>query len=419
MNIHGINDVVMSKNVSTSITLFILNTTMKTSTIPALCAMMLLAGASAVNAQESSSPKFSITPTGRVLFDGAVYAPDNDGFTDGVAMPDIRMGVKAAYGNWSAKIDVGYAFKKLGFKDVYIQYTFNNEHLLRLGYFVHQFGLNASTSSSMKPAMEAPGSDNFFAATGRNMGLMYVLDKPSVFLGVSAFAAGNCMDNNANALGKVSVGALNRLVYRPWHDTGLIGQLGISLWYQSAMHTKVTDEDGTSHAGPGYFDYSATFPTRVCSTPMLNANVQNAKGVFKLSPELVFATGRVGIEGQYYYMRIGRNDGLATYTAQGGYALLRGILIGKNYSYSHADAGLATPAPKSLEMVLGYNRVDGTCTKADILGGISNDYSVTLNYYINKYMVARLRYSYTDVSQSAVQRNRHVNIIQARLQFKF
>lgn len=392
---------------------------MKTSTLSALCAMMLLAGASAVNAQEDSKPKFSITPTGRVLFDGALYSPDDDGFADGVAMPDIRMGVKASYGKWSAKIDIGYAFKKLGFKDVYMQYTFNNENLLRLGYFVHQFGLNAATSSSMKPAMEAPGSDNFFAATGRNMGLMYVLDKPSVFLGVSAFAAGNCMDNNANALGKISVGALNRLVWRPWHDTGLIGQIGISLWYQSAMHNKVTADDGTTHAGPGYFDYSATFPTRVCSTPMLQAKVENAKGVFKLSPELVFAAGRVAVEGQYYYMNVSRDGGRPAYTAQGGYALLRGILIGKSYGYSHADAGLATPDPKSLEMVLGYNRVDATCSKAEILGGISNDYSVTLNYYINKYMVARLRYSYTNVSQSCAQRNRHVNIVQARIQFKF
>lgn len=392
---------------------------MRTITRTALTAALLISGTCAALAQDSDSPKFSITPTGRVLFDGAVYAPDGDGFADGVAMPDIRMGVKASYGNWSAKIDVGYGFKKLGFKDVFIQYTFNSNHLLRLGYFVHQFGLNASTSSSMKPAMEAPISDNFFAATGRNMGLMYVLDKPSVFLGVSAFAAGNCMDTRANDQGKISIGALNRLVYRPWHDTGLVGQVGISLWYQSAMHTKVTDENGETHPSAGYFDYSTTFPTRVCSTPLLGVKVNDAKGVFKLSPELVFAKGRFGVEGQYYYMRIGRDADRPAYTAQGGYALLRGILIGKDYGYSHADAGLATPAPKSLELVLGYNYTDANCAKADLYGGKTNDYSVTLNYYINKYMVARLRYSYTDVRDSSVQHNRHVNIVQARLQFKF
>ena len=54
-----------------------------------------------------------------------------------------------------------------------------------------------------------------------------------------------------------------------------------------------------------------------------------------------------------------------------------------------------------------------------IYGGKSNDYSVTLNYYINKYMIARLRYSYTDVRGSSVQRDRHVNTLQARVQFLF
>lgn len=392
---------------------------MRTLTITALASMMMLAGTGAASAQNDEQPKFTLTPTGRVLFDGAVYSPDGDGFADGVAMPDIRMGLKAAYGNWSAKIDVGYGFKKLGFKDVFIQYEFNKSNLLRLGYFVHQFGLNASTSSSMKPAMEAPISDNFFAATSRNMGLMYVLNRPSVFLGVSAFVSGDCMGTHANDMAKVSAGALNRLVYRPWHDTGLVGQLGLSLWYQSAMHTKMTADDGHTYASPGYFDYSTTFPTRVCSTPLLGAKIEDAKGVFKLSPEAVFAKGRIGVEGQYYYMRVTRDASRPAYVAQGGYALLRGILIGKDYGYSAADAGLATPAPKTLEMVLGYNYTDANSTKAGIYGGRTNDYSVTLNYYINKYMVARLRYSYTDVSDSDVQRNRHVNIVQARLQFKF
>lgn len=48
-----------------------------------------------------------------------------------------------------------------------------------------------------------------------------------------------------------------------------------------------------------------------------------------------------------------------------------------------------------------------------------NDYSFTLNYYINKFMLARLAYHYTYVRNSGSGINRGVNIIQARLQFKF
>ena len=108
-----------------------------------------------------------------------------------------------------------------------------------------------------------------------------------------------------------------------------------------------------------------------------------------------------------------------TYTAQGVYGLLRGLLIGDSYGYSHGDAGLATPKPGSLEMILGYNYMNANSRKAEVFGGISNDYSLTLNYYINKYMLARLRYSYTDVRHSAVQKDRHVSTIQARIQIIF
>lgn len=392
---------------------------MKNFSITALATMAIALGASQMMQAQDEEPKFSIKPTGRMLLDGAVYMPDGDGFADGVAMPDIRMGAKVSYGKWAAKIDVGYGFGKISMKDVYMQYNFNAHNLLRMGYFVHQFGLNAATSSSMKPAMEAPITDTFFNATGRNLGVMYVYDKDRFFLGVSGIVAGTSMTEPANEQGKSSVGALNRFVYRPYFEEGLIAQVGISLWYQTALHKRIENENGDKVLSPGYFDFSAGFPTRVCKVSMLGADIQEAKGVFKLSPEIVMAKDRIALEGQYYYMNIGRHGGLHSYKAQGVYGLLRGLLIGDSYGYSHADAGLATPKPGSLEMLLGYNYTDANCGKAGIFGGISNDYSVTFNYYINKYMLARLRYSYTDVRNSAVQRDRHVNTIQARLQIIF
>ncbi len=395
----------------------------------ALLAVALL-GASSVNAQYEN--KIKIQPTGRILLDGAIYLPDGelyqttdaDGntisgprFDDGAALPDIRMGAKVSYGHWQAKIDVGYGYQKLGFKDVYIQYNIDPSNYLRGGYFVHQFGLNAATSSSMKPAMEAPTTDDFFKATGRNVGVEYVHDKDQFFTGVSAIIDGTSMTKPANEQGKVSVGGITRLVWRPLRQEGLVAQVGTSFWYQSALHT--LEENG--EPSKGFFNYTANFPTRVNKIGMLDAYVSGAKSVFKFSPEVVMAYDRVALEGQYYYMNIARSGNLANYRAQGAYGMLRGLLIGSAYGYSHGDAGLATPAPKSLEMIVGYNYTDASCSKAEIYGGRTNDYSVTLNYYINKYMLARLRYSYTDVRNSSKldYHKCHVNTIQARVQFIF
>ena len=402
---------------------------MRTITLAAMTAVALL-GATEARAQYEN--KVKVQPTGRILLDGAIYAPDGalyeyrnaDGelisgpsFADGVALPDIRMGAKVSYGHWQAKIDVGYGYQKLGFKDVYIQYNINPNNYLRGGYFVHQFGLNAATSSSMKPAMESATTDDFFKATGRNVGVEFVHDKDQFFTGVSAIIDGTSMSKPANEQGKVSVGGVTRLVWRPLREEGSIAQVGMSLWYQSALHGLAENGSVTE----GYFNYSANFPTRVDKIGMLNAHIGDAKGVFKLSPEVVAAYGRVAIEGQYYYMNIARRNNLESYRAQGAYGLFRSLLIGSAYGYSHGDAGLATPAPKSLELIVGYNYTDASCHKAGIYGGRTNDYSVTLNYYINKYILARLRYSYTDVRDSEVLdfNKCHVNTVQACLQILF
>lgn len=385
-----------------------------------LSAAILLAPAfSTVSAQDSEEPKFKFTPTGRILADGAVYAPDGDGFADGVAIPDVRIGAKVSYGKWSGKIDIGYGFGKLSMKDVFIQYGFNPENYVKVGYFVHQFGLNAATSSSMKPSMEVSSCDTYFNATGRNLGIQYVHDKDAFFAGVSVMA-GTSISTPASDYGKVSVGATTRLVWRPYHEEGRVVQVGMSGWYQSAMHKKLTDDEGNPYVSPGFFDFSCQFPTRVSKVNMLGANVSDAKGLVKLSPEILLSKDRFALEGQYYYMNVDRKDGLHSYSAQGAYGLLRALICGDySYAYSHGDAGLAKPGGKTLECVLGYSYTNGYDSKSQIFGGISNDYSVTLNYYLNKYITCRLRYSYTNVWGSDVMHKRHENIIQARIMFKF
>ena len=384
-------------------------------------ASLLLVSGVCATAQESDAPKLTFKPAGRILFDGGVFAPNKNGFADGVDLPDIRLGGTATYGKFSAKLDIGYGMGSLSLKDVFIGFKPNQYNSFKLGYFVHQFGLNAATSSSMKPTMIAPTSDTFFNATGRNLGLGYLYDKNEWFFGVSLFASSQSLKLTADQQGKISVGAMERLVWRPLYQNGTVVQIGMSSWYQGAEHLDDDDVPGQVHASPGFFNFSANFPTKVDNVSLVRATVTGAKGVLKLSPELVLAKDRVALEGQYYYMNVNRDHGYHHYTAQGGYASLRTLLIGdKQYGYSHGDAGLATPSPKTLECVLGYDYTNAYDSKAGILGGISNDYSITFNYYLNKYIICRLRYNYTNQRDAYFwDGHRHVNMIQARVMFKF
>ena len=88
-----------------------------------------------------------------------------------------------------------------------------------------------------------------------------------------------------------------------------------------------------------------------------------------MTPELLLIKSNFALEAQYYYMNVARKDGFRNYTAQGAYGMIRTLLIGSQYTYSHADAGVATPAKGSLEFVLGYNYTNASDSKAGIKGG--------------------------------------------------
>lgn len=366
----------------------------------------------------SKKPKFTFKPSGRILLDGAFLTPEHGEFRSGVAIPDIRLGGTFGYGNWLLKLDIGYGFGTLGAKDVFLQYTFDDFNLIRAGYFVHQFGLQSSTSSTMKPMFDTPVTDSFMAATDRNIGVMYVYDK-NQFMATASLIFGNPLSQRANNYGRISAGGISRLVWRPVRTGGKVFQVGVSGWYQTAMHKLIENADGDKVVSPGYFDYSADYPTRVDDIKLIGDSVTAARGVVKLSPDILLSAGPVALEAQYYYMNINRQH-LPSYTAQGFYGYFRWLIFGdKYYSYSSPDGGLSTPNPKTLEMVAGYDYTNANSAKAGIYGGITNDISVTFNYYINKFMLARLRYSYTNVHNSATVPTDHINIIEARLQFQF
>lgn len=378
----------------------------------------LLATSFAPTFAQDEKPKFKFSPGGRILMDGAVFTPKSDGFRDGVAIPDVRIGGTVEYGNWTAKVDIGYAFQTLGVKDVFLQYKFNPNNLLRAGYFTQQFGLQSATSSSMKPMFETPLTDSYMNATIRNLGVMYEYDKGQ-FLATASAIFGNQFTLHENQIGRISLGAVSRLVWRPYHEAGKVAQVGISGWYQSSMSDKTKNDDGQLEHPTRFFDFTCNYPTRVCNIPVMSSDIDHARGVVKVTPELLLSAGPAALESQYYYMNVNRKD-LPSYKAQGAYGYLRFLLLGdKNYSYSSADGGLATPNPKTLELVAGYDYTNANTSKAGIKGGISNDISVTMNYYINKYMLARLRWSYTNVHDSYTVPTNHVNIIEARVQFKF
>lgn len=374
-----------------------------------LSALLLLLAFSVATA---NSQNVQVVPTGRILFDGAVFSNGDLGFTNGVTMPDVRMGIQLKHKDYKAKVDIGYAYGKISLKDIYVERGFNDNSFIRLGYFEHQYGLQSATRSAMKTTMIEPViNEPFF--TSRLLGAMFVFSPEKFHTTFSLYAEKEAMKRVTNEAGKQGFGLMGRFVYRPFYKDGKIFHLGVSAGFDTPEYHK---DEALRHSS---FVLTTHFPTKVSKIEAQNAVVSNAVNMFKFTPELCLVYKRVAFETQYYYGRIHREKGSYDYTAVGGYALLRGMLLGDDYVYSRWDSGISAMAPKSLELTLGYTYSDLNDDVAGIKGGIMNDYSATLNYYITKYTTWRLRYSYSKTTGRTNPLNTDVHMLQTRLQFVF
>ena len=364
--------------------------------------------------QESGSPELKVKPVGRVLMDAAAYAGNTQGlFKMGAGIPDVRIGASASYGKWDATVEMGYANAKVSLQDIYLKYNFNSNNFLKIGNFIHEYGLQSVTSSSMKCTMEEPTSNNAFS-NPRLLGVMFQHSGNHFFGAASAHVEPNATIMEPTAMGQQGYGLLTRLVWRPIHETGKILQIGVSGAFSSPKYEK--DSEGNQHH---LFRFKANFPTRVDKHEALNGVVDHAMNLFQFTPELLAAYGPLALEAQYYYNQVNRRDNLKAYKTQGAYGTLRGLILGGDYCYQMNRGGLATPRPKSLEVCLMYNYSTLSDNRIGIHGGRVSDISCTFNYYINKYMLCRIRYGFTKRWDLTAAPDIDLSAIQARLQIIF
>lgn len=364
--------------------------------------------AAGAGAQED---KVVVKPSGRILLDGAMMHSSNEELNQqaegGFTMPDIRVGLKATYGPWRAKVDVGYGRSTLSMKDVFLEYDFPHGNLLRGGYFVHQFGYQSTSSSSFKVAMEQPETQAFCNGE-RLLGVMFEHYDDKFLGAVSVYSDNQSFKKATNETGYQGKGMMGRFVYHPAIKRGNLFQVGMGLSYEEASKNRKN------------MKWSANYPTRVCELTAIGTELEDAKSDIKVTGELVRAKGHVALEAQYAYMNVWRTDGAPNYATWGAYGNLR-FLLNNEYSYSVQDGGVALPDPKSWEIVAAYNYTD--MNDGDIRGGKLSDWSLTMNYYINKYMIWRVSAHYANVGASntgvtAIAEKNKYSVLETRVQFK-
>lgn len=391
-----------------------------------LFVLWLCVASLAVRAQE----KFDVKLTGRALIDAAAYSQDEaakeqDGTMHaGAAVADIRLGMKATYGKWFLRGEVGYANAAISLKDVYLQYNFSKQNSLRVGYFLVPFGLSAAYGTPKKEYMEDPTPNAYLPF--RRIGVSHIVYNKPFFAQYGLFADKNAALKSTDKAGKQGFSMVGRFVWRPVMMPDYGFHLGMS-----GAHFKAESTEEGKHSAVSFSKRYLTYVDRRAATKL---NISDATWENRFTLEAQGIYKNIHLVGQYYWSRVGREAGLR-YDTKGFYLSARGILLNPaSYRYNAASATISHPESGNVEMMLGYGFLDlrdkaaYAKNQAAILAGVGaldlrnagrmSDYSAGLSYFVNKYVTLRLNYHHIRVENFGLSA-KHVNVWQLRAHYLF
>lgn len=365
--------------------------------------------------KEIQGSKLSITPTGRLAMDVAVYDEDKTTLSNGAAFSDIRLGFDVFYKKWSATIDMGFANNKLSPKDIFLQYKINNNSHLTAGHIPEPFGLDAMEGASNLRFFTGSASTEAFAP-GRKIGIEYTYYNSYLWTSTGFFGDGEGM--NGETEGDDGYAVTSRLIFNPLQNKGAIFHIGLAGSFRKADANGI--DETTNKEKSKSIIYGSPLLTQVKKKDFLNAEITHADYQAKYAIELIAAYGPVALQGEYFYTNVKRKQDFTSYQASGAYAQISYILLGEKQTYASSVARLGRLRPKDLELVIRYNYTDLDCKHAEIFGGKISDWSLALNYQLNKYIAFKLNYSNIKLGKfTPLAAGERINLFQARALFVF
>lgn len=369
--------------------------------------LLAVAVTSTVAAQEDFTDKIQYKLSGRMLMDGGVFLKNENNFGNGTEFSDLRVGVKASYRQWDMKVEIGYAGSKVSIKDAFATYT-SGKHILQMGQFYEPFTMDMLCSTFDLRFNQSPGA--VLAMTNsRRLGAAYTYNSQHYYA-----CGGFFTDNDISNVKNVSQGYAidGRFVYRPVNESGKLLHVGMAAVYRTPDGT-LPEDDNTNT-----FIYKSPGVSTIDNRNLILAEVDNARYQFKLGAELLIYYQKFFLQSEYIRTQVKRRDGFTDYIGQGGYVQCSWLLMGDNYAYDEALACPSRPVGRALELCGRFNSVNMNDRSAGVLGGAQKDFSLGLNYYVNKHIGVKLNYSYV-LPGSHIKEisSKNFSMFQARFQF--
>jgi len=301
---------------------------------------------------------------------------------------------------WHAEWDIDIAEGVVETKDMYISYRgFNNTHI-KLGHFKMPLGLNELTSSRYQTFIERAYVSSAFE-TDRRTGIEYSTWGNKFNLRASVY--GQTMDVEKNKTeDETGVGVAGRFVYAPVRTKDIAIHVGLAGVYQ------IPDDDNN------VIEIKSEAETKIGDVEILDTgSIFDVDYFTKFGLEGAAAYKNFNIQSEYIrtdVMRSGINPITDTPNKDaffdGGYVFASWVITGEQrpWDETQGEFGQVVPADNkrgAWEVAARFSHLNLSDTKARILGGMANNYTLGLNWYPNPNIRFMVNYTMVDNSEHA------------------
>lgn len=367
---------------------------------------------------ETNEGEFKLQVGGRIMADAAFYDEDNvdlDG-ENGTEFRRARLFVAGTmFHDWDWKAQYDFAGNEAEIKDAYIRYTGFEPAKFTVGQFKQPFSLEELTSSKYITFMERSMATNAFSTSRR--------------IGLGANGAGDNWTWAASVYGREEgddtdgdegYGAGARLTWAPWNEKSKVLHVGGSAAWEDPNDNNVR--------------FRARPESHITSTRLVNTDYFPDPDTFtKYGVEAATVLGPFSVQGEYMLVQAQDDtSGVSDPDFEGGYIYGSWFITGESRNYKKGKFGRVSPKKPvgkggmgAWELAVRYSTID--LDDGDFKGGEEDNYTIGLNWYVNKYVRFMANYVMTDTDPVSFKeqdddgrpKDDELNVFQLRAQIDF
>lgn len=325
------------------------------------------------DASTTAGPVFS--PNGRLSFDMASFNEDKTRLNDGSILRSGRVGGRLEFlPSWTAAGNITFNEGEFGIDDAWVQCN-HREFSVKAGQFKEPLGLEAQASLLNLPFMER--ALPFALCSFRKIGVGVSRFRPSYSLSVGLF--NGRLDRDEGEAGYAVTGRAT--VARRIGEVGRV-HLGLALTRRTA------DADSS---GWKSVVISSVPETRVDGSRFLNTGrIEGVDYHVTTQVEAAVVWRCFGLTGEYWRTDVKRSVGLGEPIFHGAYLAADIVLFGQQRRYLENGATFGGVTSMNghgaLELAVRASWLDLNDIECGITGGEGHQYTLGINWYINRYV---------------------------------